>query len=149
MAINVSYLDKISVGGVDLSDQAVSLRLNLGQESREATTFGNTARVFRAGLRTLSVEAEFMANSSTGAADTTLRNLISITSTSGNALIVQRQAPDGASIVTSATNPQFSFTAIFEGDQMALDDSVGELPRISGRFVPLSGTISITTTASS
>ena len=146
MAVVTSYDGFIVVNSVDLSDHAKVIRLNTGQETRDATAHGATARNFRAGLRTLSVDATFFNDHASGSVESTLRGLISITS-AGFPIVVQADAPSAAT-PTSTNNPKYSFTAIYDGDLSVLDANIGELAEVTARFVPFSGTVTVQTTSS-
>lgn len=146
MAIVTSYDGSLVVNGTDLSDHCKVIRFNSGQESRDSTAHGNTARNFRAGLRTLSVEATLYNDRASSSVESTLRGLVSITST-GFSVVAQADAAS-TSTPTSSTNPKYSFTGILDGDLSVMDASVGELEEITVRFVPYSGTITVQTTSS-
>ena len=141
MAIVVSYNGSILVNGTDLSDHATSIRVNDGQETREATTMGNTARVFRAGIQTPSIEATFRNDHAASSVESTLRGLISITSTGFT--VIAKKNNSG----TTTVNPSYTLTAILDGDLMVLNDEHGEIAEISARFVPYSGSLTVSTTA--
>lgn len=146
MAIVTSYDGSIVVNGVDLSDHAKVIRFNTGQESRDATAHGATARNFRAGLRTLSIDATFFNDRASSSVESTLRSLVSITST-GFSVVAQADAAS-TSTPTSSTNPKYTFVGLIDGDLNVMDATVGELEEIAVRFVPFSGTVTITTTSS-
>lgn len=143
MAIVTSYNGRILVNAVDLSDHAKVIRVQRGQESRDATAHGNTARNFRAGLGTHSIEATFYNDRASSSVESTLRGLISITSTG---FAVSARALNSA---TTTVNPDYQLAAaIIDGDLMVMDGSVGELEEITVRFVPYSGGIVVSTSAS-
>ncbi len=143
MAIVTSYNGRIVVNAIDLSDHAKVIRVNDGHETRDATAHGNTAHNFRPGLGNHSIEATFFNDKSTASVETTLRTLTSITSTG---FTVSARSLNSA---TTAVNPDYQFAAaIIDGDLMVMDDSVGEIPELTVRFVPYSGALVISTTAS-
>jgi hypothetical protein len=146
MAVVTSYDGSIVINGTDLSDHAKVIRFNTGQESKDATAHGATARTFRAGLRTLSIEATFFNDRASSSVESTLRGLVSITST-GFSVVAQADAAS-TSTPTSATNPKYSFTGILDGDLSVMDATVGELEEITARFLPYSGTLTVQTTSS-
>lgn len=141
MAIVTSYNGFLSVNAVDLSNHCTSLRVNYGQESREVTSFGDTARVFRTGLATPSIEATFKDDLASGSVNATLRGLVSLTSTGFT--VIAKRLNSG----TTTVNPSFTLTAVLDGDLLVMNDSVGEVPEISARFVPYSGSLTISTSA--
>lgn len=143
MAIVTSYNGRLIVNAVDLSDHAKVIRVNDGQETRDATAHGNTARNFRAGLGTHSIEATLFNDRAASSVESTLRGLISITSTG---FAVSARALNSA---TTTVNPDYQFAAaIIDGDLMVVDGSVGELEEITVRFVPYSGGLVVSTSAS-
>ena len=137
----------ISVNGVDLSNHARRIALNVGQETQDASAFGSARRQFRPGAGAAPrVEAEFFNDHASGSVESTLRALIGSTST-GFAVVVQ---PKGGSATnpTSTNNPKYTVTVIYDGDLMAMDHTYGELPKISARFVSYDGALTVQTTAS-
>lgn len=140
MAIIVSSNAAISVNGVDLSDHCTKVTVNDGQESREVSAMGNTIRVFRAGLGTPSITAEFRNDTAASSVETTLRGLISITS-SGFVVTARK-----VNTTVAATNPLYIMTAIIDGDLNVLDASHGEVDALSVKFVPYSS-FTVQTTA--
>ena len=148
MSMQVPFNSYLSVNGVNLSDHCVRVTLNYGAETRDITTFGQTFRIFRAGLSNLSVEAEFFNDHASGSVESTIRGLISSTST-GFTVIAQKIAAS-ASVPTSTDNPKYTFTAIVDGDISLLGSEVGEVDRLTARFVPYAGTTTlVSTTATS
>ena len=143
MAIMTTYNGRIIVNAVDLSDHAKVIRVNRGQESRDATAHGNTARNFRAGLGTHSIEATFFNDHASASVESTLRGLISITSTG---FVLSARPLNSA---TTTVNPDYQMAAaIIDGDLSVLDSNIGELAEITVRFVPYSGGIVVSTSAS-
>lgn len=143
MAVMTTYNGRLIVNAVDFSDHAKVIRVNRGQESRDATAHGNTARNFRAGLGTHSIEATLFNDHASGSIEATLRALISITSTG---FAVSARPLNSA---TTTVNPDYQLAAaIIDGDLMVLDSNVGELAEVTVRFVPYSGGIVISTSAS-
>jgi hypothetical protein len=132
MAIVVSYNAYISVNNVDLSDHCVGVVVNDGQESRDVTAMGDTSRRFRAGLGTSSVEATFWGDTASGSVTQTLTGLIGLTST-GFAVLVRKD-----NSARNANNPEYSLTAIIDGDVNALDEKPGEVSQLKVKFMPYS-----------
>lgn len=143
MAIVVSYQGRILVNSVDLSDHAKLIRVNDGHETRDATAHGNTAHNFRQGLGSHSIEATFFNDRASSSVEATLRALTSITSTG---FPVSARALNSA---TTAVNPDYQFAAaIIDGDLMVMDATPGELEEITVRFLPYSGALVVSTSAS-
>lgn len=141
MAIETAYNFKITVNSVDLSDHCIALKVNTPQAVNEAQAAGNTHKVYRPGPGDPSIEATFRADHSTGSVTDTLDSLVSITST--GVPIVARVK----NTTRSSANPDYSAEMILSGDLMVMDDSWGEVPSITAKFVPF-GTFSILTSAS-
>ena len=132
MAIVVSYDAFVQVNGVDLSDHTASVMVNTGQESRDITAMGNTDRVFRAGLRTSSIEATFWGDIASGSAVQTLTGLVGITSTGFTVNVRKVNSARGTD------NPEYNMVAIIDGDINALDEKPGEPSQVKAKFVPYS-----------
>lgn len=130
MAIIVSYNAQIFVNGIDLSNHCVGVVVNDGQESRDVTAMGDTSRRYRAGLGTASVEATFWGDTASGSVTQTLTGLISLFST-GFAVTVRKD-----NSARNANNPEYSLTAIIDGDVNALDEKPGEVSQIKCKFMP-------------
>lgn len=143
MAIVVVTNGQILVNSVDLSDHAKSIVVDLAQETREVTTMGASARNFRAGLQNPSITAVFRNDSAASSVEATLRALIT-SATSGAVPVFVKKINTASTTV----NPAYQFTlAIIDGDLNLLDAEVGEVPDISVKFVPYSGTLTVTTSA--
>jgi hypothetical protein len=130
MAIVVSYNAQVLVNSVDLSDHCVGVIVNDGQESRDVTAMGDQSRRFRAGLGTSSIEATFWGDTASGSVTQTLTGLIALSST-GFPVTVRK---DNAA--RSVNNPEYSMTAIIDGDVNALDEKPGEVSQLKVKFMP-------------
>lgn len=142
MAIIVSYNAWVWVNSVDLSDHCVGVIVNDGQESRDVTAMGDTSRRFRAGLGTSSIEATFYGDTASGSATQTLTGLIGLSST-GFPVTVRKD-----NSVRGPNNPEYSLTAIIDGDVNALDEKPGEVSQIKVKFMPYDSFQILTTTSS-
>ena len=143
MAIMVTASGRILVNAVDLSDHAKTIRVLDGRETREATAHGNTARNFRSGLGTHAIEATFYNDDASSSVNATLRALATINST-GFAVSARR-----LNSATTSVNPDYQLAAaVIDGDLNVMDDPVGEIPELTVRFVPYSGALVISTSAS-
>lgn len=141
MAVTVRYNAYVEVNAVDLSDHVTRVAINDGQESRDATTHGDSARKFRAGLGTPAFDITFLNDPASGSVEGTLRALIGVTSTGFNLFVkTTNGTPSGAS------NPRYELVAVPDGDLMVMDDEVGEIASVSGRFVPY-GAFSVITSS--
>ena len=141
MAIIVSSNARLVVAGVDMSDHTVKVTVNDGQETREVSAMGNTIRVFRAGLGTPSITAELYNDTAASSIETTLRALISIAST-GFTLSARK-----VNTATTVVNPDYQMVAVIDGDLNVLDESHGEVGKLTVKFVPYSS-FTVSTSAS-
>jgi len=139
MAIVVSYNAQIMVGGTtfptgtDLSDHCVQVTVNDGQESKDVTAMGATARTYRAGLGTASIEATFLGDVASGSVASTLLPLITMTST--GFLVTVRKDKSSA---RGASNPEYQMISIIDGQVNMLDEKPGEVSQCKVKFVPYS-----------
>ena len=132
MAIETAYNFKIVVNSVDLSDHCVALKVNMPQNVNEAQAAGNTHKVYRPGAGDPSIEATFRSDNSTSSVNYTLRSLVSITSTGVPILARVKNT------TRTSANPEYSAEMILSGDLMVMDDTWGDVPSISAKFVPFS-----------
>jgi len=132
MAIIVSYNAAITINGVDVSNHCVGVVVNDGQESRDVTAMGDTSRRFRAGLGTASVEATFWGDTASGSISQTLTSLVSLFSTGFDVTVRKDNS------ARNVNNPEYSLTAIIDGDVNALDEKPGEVSQLKVKFMPYS-----------
>lgn len=141
MAIQVIYRAKVMVNNVDLSNHCTQAVVHDGHETKDATCMGNTYRVFRPGLGTPSFDLTFKNDPASGSVESTLRGLISITSTGVDVYVRKYNA------ARTTDNPEYYMDGIFDGDLTVMNDSIGELADVSAKFVPYS-TFAVYTSAS-
>lgn len=103
---------------------------------------GATARVFRAGLATPSITLNFRNDHASGSVEATLRPLIT-SGTSGAITIIVKKVNSA----TTTVNPSYTMTGIIDGDLTVLNETVGEIGEIGVKFVPYSGSLTVSTTA--
>lgn len=139
MAIQTSYNFKITVNSVDMSDHCISLRVNLPQNVNEVSAAGDTHKKYRAGMGDPSIEATFRADDAVSNVNYTLRALVTPAST-GVTIVARR-----INGTRSSSNPDYTFEGVISGDLMAIDDSWGEVPQVTAKFVPV-GALSIVST---
>jgi len=132
MAIIVSYNARILINSVDVSNHCVGVVVNDGQESRDVTAMGDTSRRFRAGLGTASVEATFWGDTASGSITQTLTGLVSLFSTGFDVTVRKDNS------ARNVNNPEYSLTAIIDGDVNALDEKPGEVSQLKVKFMPYS-----------
>jgi hypothetical protein len=145
VAIIVSTNAQISINGIDFSDHCLEVRVNDGQETREVTAMGDTSKRFRAGLGNASVEATFwndVSSSGSGSIVQSLYALVNVAST-GFPVLVRK-----VNTVRGPGNPEFSLTAVCDGDINLLDEKIGDVGQIKARFLPYSSFAMTTTTSS-
>jgi hypothetical protein len=135
VAIQTSYNFHIIVNGTTMSDHCVALKVGTPQTANEVSAAGNTHKVYRAGMGDPYIEATFRADDSTGGVNYTLRALVTPLSTG---VTVQARR---INTTLSSANPEYSGQMILSGDLMVIDDSWGEVPTITAKFVPV-GTFS-------
>lgn len=107
----------LSINGVDLSDHVRQITLPFSSEPQDKTAMGDTTRERVGGLLDWSIDVEFNQDYAAAEIDDTLFALVGTTF----AVIIR---PDAG--VVSATNPQFSGTALLESYQ-PVGGSVGEI----------------------
>jgi hypothetical protein len=141
MAIQTIYNAKVMVNSVDLTSRCTQAVVHDGHETKDATCMGNTYRVFRPGLGTPSFDLTFKNDPASGSVESTLRGLITITST-GVPIYVRKY-----NATRTTDNPEYYMDGVYDGDLTSMNDSIGELAEISAKFVPYS-TFTIYTSAS-
>jgi hypothetical protein len=139
VAIQTSYNFKITVNSVDMSDHCIALRVNMPQNANEVSAAGDTHKKYRAGMGDPSIEATFRADDAVGNVNQTLRALITPLST-GVPVVARR-----VNSTRTSANPDYSAEMIVSGDLDAVNDSWGEVPQITAKFVPV-GTFAVTST---
>lgn len=114
----------------DLSDHISSVSISTSYDIVETTAFGNTAKTRIAGLADNSVSFEFHQDFASGSVESIIYPLL------GTAVTIKVKGDAGT---TSATNPQYSFSALIS-EWTPLNGSVGELSTASVTW-PISGAI--------
>ena|SRR3990167_6312597 len=143
MAIKTWTNGYISIGGVDLSNHGHMVSVNMGQDTQDATTFGDTHHKSRAGLGRRVVAATFFNDMASGNVEATLRATIVGSSSTGVAVEVR---PDNSA--TTGVNPRYYGEMILDGDLQVVNiGAVGGLQDVSVTFVPY-GTFAVSTTSS-
>lgn len=147
MAIKTAYNFYITVASspgstsqTDLSNRCSALKINMPQAANEVSAAGNTHKVYRPGVGDPSIEATFRADHAVGSVIPLLRSHISVTSTG---FTVTARPDSGA---RTSANPDYSGEMQISGDLMVMDDTWGDVPSVSVRFVPF-GTFAVTVTS--
>ena len=107
----------------DLTDQCKSVVITKTKEALESTSFGNTSRMYVAGLGNVTVTATLLMEYST-----TPGTYVDLTSLVGTQVYVSALANSAAAI--SATNPEFQITGGYLESLDVLNTSLGELSEI-------------------
>ena len=114
----------------DLSDQANQITLTVGQDSLEATAFGDTGHRFVGGLQSVEVTIEFFlaygGSGATAEVETALADMVGKGSTT---LII---SPSGTT--ESASNPEYTITNAMLENFTPINSTVGELATVTATF---------------
>lgn len=111
----------------DLSDQANQVTLTIGQDSLEATAFGDTGHKFVGGLQTVDVSITFFLSYGTTEVEAVLADCVGKGTTT---LVI---SPSGAT--ESATNPEYTITNAMLANFTPVNSTVGELAQVTANFV--------------
>jgi len=143
MAIQTWTNGYVLINAVDLSNHGHSLMINFGQDTADASTFGDSHHKFRAALGKRTCSITFFNDYAAGNVEATLRALIVGSSSTGVTVAVR---PSNSA--TTAVNPEYSFPAILDGDLNVISiGAVGGLQDITANFVPY-GAIAVYTSSS-
>lgn len=129
MAVEVLYNPLITINGVDLSSRAKRAKVSFGQEAKEVTAFGHTARNYIAGLGTPSAEVEFYLDRASGSVVQTIRPLI-VLSTAAIHTITLRKSNSAA----STSNEIYSMSVIIDGGFDTISGTVGDVETTPVKF---------------
>jgi hypothetical protein len=110
----------------DVSDQCTSCTVQVGQESLDATVFGNTGRQMVGGLQ--SVEVSMTLFLSYGASEVEAMIAAIVGQGTTNLVI----SPSGTT--ESATNPEYTITGAMCESGPVISSSVGELAQVDLTF---------------
>lgn len=142
MAIQTWTNGYISIAGVNLSDHGHQVSVNVGQDTADATTFGDVHHKNRAGLGRRGVNVTFFNDYSSGSVEATLRATVVGSSSTGVSVEVR---PTNS--LTTASNPRYFGEMLLDGDLMVVNiGEVGGLQDISAAFVPY-GAFTVSTSA--
>jgi hypothetical protein len=113
----------------DLSAESNSVSVMVGTDALEATSFGDTGRVFTAGLQNVEVTITmFLAYGGTGATAEVEAALADMVGKRSNITI----SPSGTT--ESLTNPEYTITGAFLSDFTPINSTVGELATVDVTF---------------
>lgn len=111
----------------DLSDQANQVTLTIGQDSLEATAFGDTGHKFVGGLQTVDVSITFFLSYGATEVEAILASCVGTGTTT---LVI---SPSGTT--ESATNPEYTITNAMLANFTPVNSTVGELAQVTANFV--------------
>lgn len=110
----------------DLSDQANTCTLTIGQDSLEATSFGDTGRKFVGGLQSVEVAITLMLSYGASEVEAALAAMVG----QGNTTLVI--SPSGTT--ESASNPEYTITNAMLATFTPINSTVGELATVECTF---------------
>ena len=110
----------------DLSDQANACTITVGQDSLEATAFGDTGHRFVGGLQSVEVSIDFFLSYGATEVETALAAMVGQGSTT---LVI---SPSGT--VESASNPEYTITNAMMESFTPINSTVGELATVTATF---------------
>jgi hypothetical protein len=114
----------------DLSDQANQITVTVGQDSLEATAFGDTGHRFVGGLQSVEVSIDFfLSYGGTGATSEVETALAAMVGQGSTVLTI---SPSGTT--ESASNPEYIITNAMLENFTPINSTVGELATVTASF---------------
>ena len=110
----------------DLSDQANACTITIGQDSLEATAFGDTGHRFVGGLQSVEVSIDFFLSYGANEVETALAAMV------GQGSTVLTISPSG--VTESASNPEYIITNAMLENFTPINSTVGELATVTASF---------------
>ena len=110
----------------DLSDQANSCAITIGQDSLESTAFGDTGHRFTGGLQSVEVSITFFLSYGATEVEAILASCV------GTGTTILTISPSGAT--ESATNPEYVITNAMLASFTPINSTVGELATVEATF---------------
>ena len=110
----------------DLSDQANQVTITIGQDSLEATAFGDTGHKFVGGLQSAEVAITFFLSYGATEVEAILASCVGTGTTT---LVI---SPSGTT--ESATNPEYTITNCMLANFTPVNSTVGELATVQATF---------------
>lgn len=117
----------VTIGGVDVTQNTSAAQLEIGYDSLESTTFGDTGHRFVSGLQMVNVTLTMFMNYGTGEIEATLFDQVGDGTTT---LVI---SPSGAA--ESASNPEYTVSNAMLASFTPIVTSVGELSQVSVSYV--------------
>lgn len=114
----------------DLSDQANQITLTVGQDSLDATAFGDLGYKYVGGLKSVDVSITlFLSYGGTGATSEVETAMANVVGQGTTTLVI---SPSGTS--ESATNPEYTITNAMLANFTPINGAVGELSTVTLNF---------------
>lgn len=117
----------VTIGGVDVTQNTSAASLEIGYDSLESTTFGDTGHRFVSGLQMVNVTLTMFMNYGTGEIEATLFDQVGDGTTT---LVI---SPSGTT--ESASNPEYTVSNAMLASFTPIVTSVGELSQVSVSYV--------------
>jgi hypothetical protein len=114
----------------DLSDQANSCTITIGQDSLESTAFGDTGHRFVGGLQSVEVSIDFFLSYGGSGATSEVETALAAMVGQGNTTLVI--SPSGTT--ESASNPEYTITNAMMENFTPINSTVGELATVTATF---------------
>ena len=116
----------VLIGGVDVTQNTSAATLEIGYDSLESTTFGDTGHRFVSGLQMVNVTLTLFNNYGTGEVEATLFDQVGDGTTT---LVI---SPSGST--ESASNPEYMISNAMMSSFTPIVTTVGELSQVSVTF---------------
>ena len=110
----------------DMSDQANTVALTIGQDALESTAFGDTGHRFTGGLQSVDVSITFFLSYGAGEVEAILNSCVGTGTTT---LVI---SPSGTT--ESASNPEYTITNCMLANFTPINSTVGELATVEATF---------------
>lgn len=117
----------VTIGGVDVTQNTSAASLEIGYDSLESTTFGDTGHRFVSGLQMVNVTLTMFMNYGTGEIEATLFDQVGDGTTT---LVI---SPAGAA--ESPSNPEYTISNAMLASFTPIVTTVGELSQVSVSYV--------------
>jgi hypothetical protein len=117
----------VTIGGVDVTQNTSAASLEIGYDSLESTTFGDTGHRFVSGLQMVNVTLTMFMNYGTGEIEATLFDQVGDGTTT---LVI---SPSGTT--ESASNPEYTISNAMLASFTPIVTTVAELSQVSVSYV--------------
>jgi hypothetical protein len=117
----------VTIGGVDVTQNTSAASLEIGYDSLESTSFGDTGHRFVSGLQMVNVTLTMFMNYGTGEIEATLFDQVGDGTTT---LVI---SPSGTT--ESASNPEYTISNAMLASFTPIVTTVGELSQVSVSYV--------------